>query len=809
MAGSANIKVRPIKFAMLIEPNDARQIRDAIRLASCLWGGIYFPIIPLYKRSPKVWLDEFPGRASAHEVIKGYIDAFSPDILVAFCENVPDYLDKLGLRIVKPGDVWSYSGKNVGSSPLIGIGVLDLLVSVFEEWFKYKAKYPIKVVVPTIPREFELFWASVFGDYPPEIISEIDEHFSEALDLERPVVSPDAYFDLTEYNVLFPRRITSLHLEPYGRTGTEVFSSLYFLDASKLDDVIDYWNLRATGRNVLPVPKQFSLHPSFQKAVREFVLRERRPWGNTLGRYHVPAFIPSRHSTLKELEDYSKSIRFDGEEAEGPKSCYFTLQHWYPRIWDSWARSKDGGVLDFYGKDEIFLQLSNSSLEMTLEPLVPKFYKGNLLHSDGLCVNEVNCRVFGADEFLAEVYPRTNGTNLTNAISGYFGLYGDWKVDRHGLVKIIRSSSSEVRKIDSSEKVFFSWLADMGWEAALSTPGILAKQIYKRLGGHTQILANKMTLGLIEHMNGGSVAKDGSPSRSNRVGAEREMHVGEVKRRLSGSNKSLYRYQYFIDRGVFRIGLTTKCPNCQRGTWFPLSSLKEILECPKCLSSFGAAGNIEASGSGAWHYRTTGPFSVPNFADGAFAVLLTLDLLCSRWFPSMATTAVPSFTAVAPTKQNLEADFAMLWRAQVYGEEKEGVLFGECKTYGTFETKDFQRMRMLARMFPGAIIAFSTLKEDLTKREIEELTRLAKIGRKYWKHGRPINPVLIVTGKEIFSTRRPPACWSDAGTEREPIVPDLLSLCNATQNRYLKLPYWEEEWYETNAKKRIRNSMKP
>ncbi|PRE99776.1 hypothetical protein C6Q15_29440 [Burkholderia multivorans] len=66
----------------------------------------------------------------------------------------------------------------------------------------------------------------------------------------------------------------------------------------------------------------------------------------------------------------------------------------------------------------------------------------------------------------------------------------------------------------------------------------------------------------------------------------------------------------------------------------------------------------------------------------------------------------------------MEADFAMFWRDSVYGEQSEGLLFGECKTYGKFEAKDIDRMRMLAETFPGAILVFSTLREALTAKEI-------------------------------------------------------------------------------------------
>jgi hypothetical protein len=58
MIGSIEITTRPLKMAFLVDSNSGTQIRDAIRLASTLWGGSYLPIIPLHKRMPATWRDK-------------------------------------------------------------------------------------------------------------------------------------------------------------------------------------------------------------------------------------------------------------------------------------------------------------------------------------------------------------------------------------------------------------------------------------------------------------------------------------------------------------------------------------------------------------------------------------------------------------------------------------------------------------------------------------------------------------------------------------------------------------------------------
>lgn len=798
MRGTVDIKIRPTKLAFLVDPNSASQVREAIRLASSLWGGVYFPIIPLFKRMPASWREKPLSPPGSRDVVRGYIDAFDPDVLVQFSQSLPSYVADVRLPVVKPCEVWERVGPLV--RPTYGIGAFTLLDAIYKEFFKYKAKYPVRVVAPVIPNKLGLFWASVYGEYADDTLSEIIRHYAELLDIEQPPVTTESFPTLTGPDVLFPRRITGWDLFRHGNTNYGRHACIFFMDASNVEDIVDYWNLRATGRNVLPLPKQFLHEEPFRRVAVEFLVAERRQWPYDPKQFDVATFIRSRHSTMEEMQAYAATLEFPTADAHTVTGSYFSLQHWYPRIWDEWARGKDGGVVDVYAEGEHSIDIASpSDLEMRIKALVPEFVPPDWFHSEGLCANEFDLRLYGAEEHLAEVYPKITGDHLASAISGMSGLSGQWRIGRHGLVKLVQHSFIQSHTVPSSEAIIFAWLEDLGWKAELSTPGILAKQIFKRLRGNSRLLADKAVLGLLEHMNGGAVSKNGMPMDASRLTAAREVSVGEVKRRLK--NPTLY--DTFLQSGVFKLGLRTQCPTCQRNTWFAMSALNESLECPKCLTYFPAAGNIDQS-SGGWYYRTAGPFSVANYADGAHAVLLTIAALSDRMHTGLRTTSVPSFTATSPGKFNMEADFAMFWRDSVYGEQSEGLLFGECKTYGKFEAKDIDRMRMLAETFPGAILVFSTLREALTAKEIVSIGKLAKFGRKHWKAERSINPVLILTGTELLHWKGPPYCWTEALRARFPNAYGLLNLCDATQQLYLNLPPLDQEWQMRWERQRAR-----
>ena len=106
MFGSIDIKTRPLKLAYLVDPNNGRQVREAIRLSSTLWGGDYFPIIPLYKRMPATWKDKPLRAPAAKEIIGGYLEAFDPDVLLQFSKELPPFITEIGLEVIKPEDIW-------------------------------------------------------------------------------------------------------------------------------------------------------------------------------------------------------------------------------------------------------------------------------------------------------------------------------------------------------------------------------------------------------------------------------------------------------------------------------------------------------------------------------------------------------------------------------------------------------------------------------------------------------------------------------------------------------------------------------
>ncbi len=798
MIGNLDIKSRPLRLGLLVNPAKVSSVKQAIEICSTLWGGAHYPIIPIFnKRTPRNW-ESFHKTLSSEKVIKGYIEAFDPDILVQCTPQLPKEIEEFGLEIIKPSEIWQPLVGEKEYSPNYGIGIFELYDEIFKQHFRYKEKYPMKVTIPKIPQQYSLFWSSVFGSFPKFISKNINTNLKNALEISTPKVNVSNIKSLLNGKMIFPRRVTQLGLNYFNRSGFRHDSSVFFMDVTKILDIIDYWNLRALGRQVIPLPIQFLEEPALKKLVCDFVISSHRPYRHNPQMYYEASFIRSRNTKMEDMQEYVKGLNIKRDATDTSKGPQFSLQHWYPRIWDEWARDKDGAEADdiYHEEERMDINETGNKLTVQIKPLQPKFRFEFAGHGTPRIANEISCSLFGTVEALAQVFPKSHGNHLLRTIGDITAMRGEWRVGRNGLVKLVRNDFTDRWDVPKAEDTLFAWLKDQGWNPELSTPGLLAKQINNQMEGFVRTLANEKLLKLLEYMNGGNEDEKLTPNIQ-----EREISVAEVKSKIrqASHNGNDKLHDHLISKNVFRIGSKIQCPNCRRNSWYSLDSIKETITCPRCLNNFPALGNLEVS---TWHYKTAGPFSIPGYADGAYCVLLSLEFL-EREMNGLKITPSYSFTAKDSSGKELEADFASLWQEKSFRGIQEGVLFGECKTFGIFKEKDFQRMRAIAKEFPGAVLVFCTLRTNLTPTEKKALISIAKRGRKMLTSERPINPILILTGNEIFSDFGPPYCWKNTPNEKKfEHIYGLLEVANATQQIYLGLPSWEDEWFKKFEERR-------
>src|SRR5215510_12009491 len=95
---SVGVQLRPTRIGFLVRPTDLASVRAIMRACACLWGGVYNPIIPVFKRAPKEWKPQAFDRFRGIEVAKGYVRFFEPDVYV---ETESGLLEEAGLGALR------------------------------------------------------------------------------------------------------------------------------------------------------------------------------------------------------------------------------------------------------------------------------------------------------------------------------------------------------------------------------------------------------------------------------------------------------------------------------------------------------------------------------------------------------------------------------------------------------------------------------------------------------------------------------------------------------------------------------------
>lgn len=779
--GTIKVRLRPIKLAFLVNPKDKNSLLKAIEINTFLWGGMFNPIIPTYRRIPSKWRDGPFKNPNAQSVISGYLDNFDPDYVIPMGECSGYSLD-VGNR-EKIDDVSEILAPvEEDGTPKYGIGLFEVLNHFFEEELKFQRRYPQDICVPCFGTRFRLFLASVFGILSKNIDTIFWEHFAEALEAKKIDCSASNYTEFFNSQKLFLRRMTRLYIKPSGRRERCIF----FLDATDSLDVMDYWNLRAIGWDVFPVPKQFIQSNKTKPPILDLIEENYLPRHSAPQIHHKATILKSRSVSKNEHQHFLSLL-------ERSKVIAKTR---YPRIWVEWARDADHVKCCELETDTVEHDIPTNQEIIRFKTLDPKFINRFGGYGQPRFANDIELRLYDDTELFAAVIPE-GGRELARVIGG-FNLF-DWRLSRKGLVYLSSHSKWTVSlSLPQAEAIFTKWLELRGWTVELSPAGRNAKQMIRQLGGvnGTWILAKEGIVELLGEMNSSDeksmlevdlrgriakIANQMTPEVANQTKGERNEVVKRIQERI---------LQQLTEKKVFQLGMEIQCSVCTRSPWYSVKDVDYEMQC-RCLERIAFP---PASKEIKWSYRTLGPFSFPKQAHGAYTVLLTL-----RFFSFLldgATTPLMSFTAERG-KVEMEVDLALFFQGSKFGDSKTEVIFVECKTFNVFQKKDADRMINLGDAFPGSVLVFATLKKSLNQKEKTILRPVVNRSRKSRKNDRPFNPVLILTGIELFSELDLSQSWEEAGGihatfAQTPALANLLKLCDLTQQIYLDMDPWDQ-----------------
>lgn len=792
-----------MRLGFLVPPDDLSLVSRVARLAACVWGGRYCPIIPFFENGGEHWSAPY-SLSKGLDIARGYIDFFEPDALV---EAVPGMAEQLGWRdkqvhmglprvvsLEKFFEVNERGRVNFAA----GIDILEVMQELYDREFKHERRHkqPFAIVDES---EGDAFFDLVGGRYPlDEALEETRYAYKEVFSAEPLLANADAALKFVCEGNAGPLWITRHGLEEsLGRGSRD--DTFFIFDPKNAGDAIDYWNFRLVERHVTPINVEWlAEHRDF---VRERILETFRPIpGNPSGiKFHTTLVFGTSISEERRkalwTEHFSGLPDWSVVGAHMPTLSAHSRRNHGPR------------------EDKIIVSAATASFDETVSPdgyvklpaPVPAFVNATKTYRRARWVNVIatGSSVYGDEA--ATVYP----SNLWSPVYPRLVTGDTLRIGREGwvLAKEHRIDYSLVRP-ESGRDAVIGWLKSQGVEAQPSSEGQVAAQVIAAVGGIAQaaIFADRRTIELLGGMaeNHAEVSRDGKRVIS--TVPDRAKHVGVIKEHFDARAKGAFGLwnglEQFLKANVFRAGLRVQCPVCQYQNWYDLDSLTYRPTCTRCLNQFDFAQTPEALNRVNWFYRVIGPFAAPDYAGGGYAVALTLRTLTHPNHAEMTWS-----TGLRLPQLNREVDFIGWHRREgiLRVEREEPLLvFGEAKSFGrgAFDAKTVDGLRQVAARFPGSVMVVSSLRHisEYMPQELAVLRELALWGRRDLFHGHACNPLVVLTGTELFAGYGIFQAWQEQDGERVHSVydeSDLHELSDLTLARYLGLQgYWAERFAE-------------
>ena len=234
----------------------------------------------------------------------GYVDAFDPDFLVPLGECKKDVFSFLKREVINENEIDSKATEEGAFG--YGVGIFEVLQDFFDKELKFIRKNPLKLKLFDFPKAQAPFFGSIFGSPKTDVNKIIRDGWLKHLDAEIKKVDFENYADFI--NELNLRKVLNHTIEQSGHFGWRGGECVFLINGNSNDDIIDYWNLRAIGWRVFPVPIQATKFESTKDAVARFVEKY-----SGVSRHNNDSYI--RCNVLK-----SRNI------SDGEKFCHF-----YPR----------------------------------------------------------------------------------------------------------------------------------------------------------------------------------------------------------------------------------------------------------------------------------------------------------------------------------------------------------------------------------------------------------------------------------------------------------------------------------------------
>jgi hypothetical protein len=697
---------RPVRLALLVDNPDPATLEHVFRINTLLWGGRLNPIVVLDGTTRKQVGVHYAYETLPYEQeVLLLLKEFDPDILINYSNSsLPLSLAPFKERIFPPERLrWNPWGQQ---EIMYFVEVWPFLERYWRREFRFlqkpNEKYGYIDLAP--PGQQMTYLIARFGSYPDghNGNSVLATNFAGKL-----VTYNEAFrksFALGEW--VFPIGITTLQLDI--RSPATFGGYIFFLlNPQNMFEIVDYWNLRASGYRVFPLP--IGHYQDFADSAKAFAERSIYPINRNV--MNSPEVVKGRSVEDSQLDDAGAWIRSLDVKAE-----MLSLKGWVPRFGERGDRvSPEIEVRPTISKESSEIVVLNNGYGTLQGPVPDCEFQGPSFSQHW--ATELQLSASGDEERTFRLPWLHPGCDmLVNQNVGH-GLGPDAaRVSKQGIV-VIRRGDRESIWIQEPKvtEVLQGYLKDGGFKyLKTSSPGLALERIIEQMGGLLScgVFQNSGVREIIEELADGSAMN----AETVRKMIHRTLSVSQDERQQTFEAV----LRKLISTKILRQGLQLQCDRCQRHDWYHLTDLGEDFKCRKCFH----IQPVPLLDKRPWYYISDGLFRLEGKVAGCLTTVLSLLFLRVFLEHGMRYTSSFEYTDGSDAA---ERDFAVF--ATELLQDDVDVIIGECKTSKELEDKEKNDIEQLGAR-TGAYLAFSKLSREFTEGDKLFFERLVTSGQK-------------------------------------------------------------------------------
>jgi hypothetical protein len=713
---SVRQRLRPTRYAFAVREGDIEGCLKAVSLNTVIWGGVYNPIVPV----------------STEEPCRDLLTAFDPDYLVDLTGgHLPEALPRLFEdRLLSEEEILAAQDHRGRPRRRLRLGTSmgRILQHALETERKSHASLGQFAMVSSAPAAWSPYVAFTFGSFGalPDLRVDVAATYKALTRATETPFDPEEERNYGEW--LFPLGATAYGLRRHGGFGRLSTHVVYVGDHQLVGDLVEFWNIRATGREVwfLPVAA-YRRH-----AIMVTTLIRR-------GQHPLNPHVDNHADAQKGRSVTDEQFREVREWARSLEAGMIIFSDWRPRFGASSGPSADDvdvAELEAAGGEEVSF-LSDGRMT-PVKVIQPRYLDEDSDIGENLWSVEVSVgNPYTTEDFTCQL-PRAPGVDRLVRKQVITAEPGAVRVGRSGLV-ITRGWLREMLHLHPTRttEVFAEVLENpSGLKAVPSQPGRYADQIIRKMGSllfGSRLFKVRGVREIVERLSNGSTLTKGNMSdivRSttpDRYGTNWRPDLYDQRAVGQGESAPDFTaiFEELLQKRVIRPGLTFRCRNCFAEDWYHVSEFSEDFTCRYCFErqgvSFGSAKE--------WQYKSDGLFRIPHSAQGSLAVILALWRLraVDQLHSGRYSTGINLCRSDGSVEYELDYCYLHVDRFRTTYD----LVLGEAKGFMDYDASKLQRLAELADRFERKpYLCLATLKDGFTSEERQLLRDLKTRGHR-------------------------------------------------------------------------------